>query len=255
MNSEKNENVTVDYDKLHIGWNRAHIAGSPVKYVRDGLIFLCLSKLPNGRTLEAGCGFGAYSQFLVQRKHSVDAFDPSILAVENLKKICKEFSINVFQSDCENFSTDKVYDNLICAEVLEHVANDLLALSRLVSCVKEGGNILLSVPASPLLYSEVDKAAGHYRRYTRASFKQLLLSSGIKEIKIHSYGFPVLFAYSLLRKLNFVQDFVKKYIEGQNDSGIRKNDGRTKMFYHMIFAIDRLNIPFGSVGYVAICRK
>jgi len=62
-------------------------------------------------------------------------------------------------------------------DVLEHVEDDTRALNELIRVTKKGGVIITNVPASPLLWSDWDVTLGHHRRYTMASFKELLLSS------------------------------------------------------------------------------
>jgi hypothetical protein len=58
--------------------------------------------------------------------------------------------------------------------VLEHVADDAAALANLVDAIKPGGTLLISVPAMMGLYNDMDRLAGHYRRYHLADFHRLL---------------------------------------------------------------------------------
>ncbi len=51
-------------------------------------------------------------------------------------------------------------------DVIEHVEDDFEIFSRLASATKPGGQILITVPADPSLWTRHDVSFGHYRRYT-----------------------------------------------------------------------------------------
>jgi len=65
-------------------------------------------------------------------------------------------------------------------DVLEHVEEDKAFLANVVALMKPGSNLLITVPAKPVLWSEHDVAAGHVRRYEEhtltALWKDLPLS-------------------------------------------------------------------------------
>lgn len=50
-------------------------------------------------------------------------------------------------------------------DVLEHIEDDRAFLADVVSLMRPGGHVLITVPASPTLWSGHDVAAGHYRRF------------------------------------------------------------------------------------------
>ena len=52
-------------------------------------------------------------------------------------------------------------------DVLEHVESDGETLRLLGKCLKPGGELIIKVPALNCLYSGMDKAIGHYRRYNK----------------------------------------------------------------------------------------
>jgi hypothetical protein len=51
--------------------------------------------------------------------------------------------------------------------VLEHIEDDIGTLRLLRSRLKVGGRILIYVPAFQCLFSSMDRAVGHHRRYRR----------------------------------------------------------------------------------------
>ena len=82
--------------------------------------------------------------------------------------------------------------DLACAfEVLEHIADDRVALAQCVAHVRPGGHVLVSVPADPNRFGPADELAGHMRRYSSEDLAALLESAGLEVLSIERYGFPL----------------------------------------------------------------
>ena len=62
---------------------------------------------------------------------------------------------------------DSSLDVIVAADVLEHIENDLDAFKCICNLLKDGGNILISVPAMQSMFSYRDEKIGHYRRYSK----------------------------------------------------------------------------------------
>jgi ubiquinone/menaquinone biosynthesis C-methylase UbiE len=62
----------------------------------------------------------------------------------------------------------------IALDVLEHVEDDKLAFSELMRITKPGGIIIINVPAFMSLWSEWDVSLGHFRRYSKSTFREVL---------------------------------------------------------------------------------
>jgi hypothetical protein len=85
-------------------------------------------------------------------------------------------------------------------DVVEHIQNDLEFVSTLNQMIVPGGTILITVPALKVLWSEEDRRAGHYRRYTRKSISKLLIESGF-EVYYSSYFFSFLIVPIYLKRV------------------------------------------------------
>jgi Cyclopropane fatty acid synthase and related methyltransferases len=243
-----------NYDALHKLWTRAHAAGSPIKFVRNSLVFKELDKLTPGKTLDAGCGTGEYSLFLSQRGHRITAFDPSPFAIKELLKMSnEERNISAEVNSIEGFCSPRLFDNIVSIEVFEHIECDHTAIQKLYSLLKQDGLMVISVPGTPFLYSKADKISGHYRRYSEDDFQNLLLTAGFKKIQIRRYGFPILFFYSLIRKL-FLDRILLSYFTSPNSKGKKRKNIFSKL-YPVLLIIDQFDIPLWSVGFVARCQK
>ena len=70
-----------------------------------------------------------------------------------------------------------VFDGALLLDVLEHV-DDLALLREMHRVLRRGGRLLLTVPALPWLWSFRDESAGHLRRYTRMSLREVLTCGG-----------------------------------------------------------------------------
>lgn len=64
---------------------------------------------------------------------------------------------------------DSSFDLITSLDVIEHTADDRLALAELRRVTKAGGWLLVTVPAYQTLFSLHDVANHHYRRYNRAT--------------------------------------------------------------------------------------
>jgi len=73
-------------------------------------------------------------------------------------------------------------------DVIEHIEKDVEFLLDIHELLKPGGKIFLTVPSHQWLWSHQDVSAGHFRRYTRASLRELLSKTGF-QVDFDSYFF------------------------------------------------------------------
>jgi len=81
-------------------------------------------------------------------------------------------------------------DTVLCVNVLEHVADDRAAIINLLSCLQPGGQLCLFVPAFSGLYNDLDRLAGHLRRY-RTGDVEALVPEGLGRMARVEYFNPV----------------------------------------------------------------
>lgn len=65
-------------------------------------------------------------------------------------------------------------DSIVSFNVLEHVDDDGAAIKNLVDALKPGGRLMINVPAMMCLYNDLDRLAGHHRRYSINDLRQKL---------------------------------------------------------------------------------
>ena len=65
-------------------------------------------------------------------------------------------------------------------DVIEHIEDDVGFLRRLKNALSPSGRIYVTVPNHPLLWSEDDVYAGHFRRYTTRALRRTLHEAGFE---------------------------------------------------------------------------
>jgi SAM-dependent methyltransferase len=92
------------------------------------------------------------------------------------------------------------YDVVVLFDVLEHVDGPLRFLESLGRHLKDGGHLLVNVPALRTLFSGYDVAAGHLRRYDRSSLAEEVRPAGFAVEDVRYWGLSLV-PLLLLRKL------------------------------------------------------
>jgi glycosyltransferase involved in cell wall biosynthesis len=78
----------------------------------------------------------------------------------------------------ESFPKETKFDTVICLNVVEHLADDLTALSNFREVLEDQGRAIILVPCGPWLYGSLDEVLGHHRRYTRKQLTDLVEQAG-----------------------------------------------------------------------------
>lgn len=71
-------------------------------------------------------------------------------------------------------SLARTYDIICAFDVIEHLEDDCAALQWIAENLKPGGLFLATVPAHQWFFTQHDVALGHYRRYTRKTFRNII---------------------------------------------------------------------------------
>ena len=98
--------------------------------------------LVGNKILDAGCGGGAYVEFLSHKGHEVTGIDK----YDEFLKVAREQGRegNYVQGDLTNLPfADKAFDCTFCFDVLEHI-DDLLAIKELARVTKK--RLIIAVP-------------------------------------------------------------------------------------------------------------
>lgn len=163
---------------------------APRYLMRRDIILDIARDLKRGRFLELGCGAGGLLHDLARLGFFAVGVDQS----KSARRIAEMLLAEV--PEAEVFETadhleEASFDQLGAFEVLEHIEDDLTALTDWARYLKPGGDLMVSVPAHPERWNQADVWAGHYRRYRRADITGLVEAAGFDVTRVLCYGFPL----------------------------------------------------------------
>jgi len=124
--------------------------------------------------LDAGCGKGKYSFWLAREypDAEISAFDLSEEKIAFCKAVQPQVgtpNITFFVRDVLSHRTEGVYDFIFSNHVLEHIAENRLAVANLVSSLREGGVIYIAMPTAEQKRLPLAKwFLGSYEEWERA---------------------------------------------------------------------------------------
>jgi len=127
-----------------------------------------------GDVMEVGAGLGATSRFLCdgrQRSWTCLEPDPELLGQLHERLVAHPLPspVRTICGTVDALAADKRFDAILYIDVLEHIEDDVAELERSAARLRQGGHIVVLAPAHQSLYSEFDKAIGHFRRYSKPS--------------------------------------------------------------------------------------
>ena len=117
------------------------------RIVADHLLSLAADLPGGGAALDAGCGVGYFTRMLGRARPgawSWHGFDCDPIAMESLSGLTAgRFTVgDITAIDY----ADGFFDLVLCLSVLEHIAEDQVALDELIRVTKPGGQLIISVP-------------------------------------------------------------------------------------------------------------
>ena len=133
---------------------------------------------PGARILEVGAGTGSNLPML-QRYGTVEAIEPDDGA-RALASRRGGFELWGGLLPDGVALEDGRYDLIVLLDVLEHIPDDAGTLKVLARKLAPGGRLLLTVPATPWLWSAHDVAHHHQRRYTAATLRAVIGGNGFR---------------------------------------------------------------------------
>jgi SAM-dependent methyltransferase len=191
-------------------------------YNRDVVALLSGTHVPGQRVMEFGAGIGSLA-LLWRSLHQVDP-----MCVELDTTLQAVLRSRGFQVHGSLGTVPPGVDLIYTSNVLEHIDDDLAALKQLRATLRPGGRIAIYVPAMQVLYSDMDRSIGHYRRYGRQELLAKLAAAGFEVERCHyadSLGF---FAWGLMK------------LRGQS-SGKQAGGGRLLAVYdRFVYPVSRL---------------
>ena len=143
-------------------------------------------KYLKGDVLEVGAGIGGTTLSLCDgSQDSWHCLEPDgKLAVEIQEKLDKQILPKICTVQIGTLEDDmpkEAYDAILYIDVIEHIEDDYTELQRAASKLKQGGRLIIIVPAHNWLFSPFDEAIGHYRRYNKQRLAEAIPTSLTKD--------------------------------------------------------------------------
>lgn len=173
------------------------------------------------RVLEAGAGIGTYVNYMVKDNKEVYALEFSdnyFLALK--KRFIKNKLVHTIKADITFFDAmspleSKKIDTILSINVLEHIKDDQQVLNNMFNILTPGGRMVILVPAYPWLYSSLDHALGHHRRYSAGQLFEKVQRSGFVTEKSFYFNFLAILGWyvngKILKKNNVNHDAARLY--------------------------------------------
>jgi len=122
--------------------------------------------------------FGAGTGALAEVWRSEFGMDPICIEIDpELIKILKAKGFITSESTGD-LSSEISF--IYTSNVLEHIEDDVNALIKIRERMQQGGKIAIYVPALPMLFSDLDRNVGHFRRYEKKELVHKVKMAGFE---------------------------------------------------------------------------
>ena len=150
--------------ELHAEMEEKHWWFLGRRRIMTQLVALLVPPNSDGFVVDVGCGTGGNAAAL-SGGYRAAGIDTSTAAIELARARYPNvrFWCGALADAPDEFDTGA--DVYLLMDVLEHVSDDFLLLSTILSRCKRGAHVLITVPAHEHLWSSHDEALSHYRRY------------------------------------------------------------------------------------------
>lgn len=209
------------------------------------------------RLLEIGCGTG---EFIRQIAGNPDLeITGSEIYLRGLLYAKRKLpDIDFIQFDITQGEIGEEFDLIVAFDVMEHIENDVAALSNINKMLHKGGGLIMTVPQHKFLWSELDVIVKHKRRYSRRDLLATLQENGF------DVSYATSFLFVLFPVMLFSRIFDRGHDQSRSDAEalekrVKFPDALNWIFDHFMRideALIRLGVslPFGGT-LVVVARK
>lgn len=140
--------------------------------------------------LEIGVGHGSYAEVLhpLGEYIGVDIDETSVAQARDRFPNLKFHVADITQNDfVDQIGAGRV-GSIVCLNVLEHIDDHQAAMNNLGRVLRPGGILAIIVPALSVLTNDLDRLAGHLRRYKTSEVRDLAVKAGLEPIRIDYFN-------------------------------------------------------------------
>jgi len=209
------------------------------------------------KLLEIGCGTGDFIQQIIENeKLEITGSEIYLKGLLHAKK--KLPNVDFIQFDITQGVVGEEFDLIVAFDVIEHIENDVGAISNVNKMLNKGGCLIITVPQHMFLWSKLDEIVKHKRRYSRWELLAKLQENGFEINYCTSFLF-VLFPLMLISRM-----FDKGSDQSQSDKAAFEKRVKFSTVQNWIFdlfmRIDEtlirlgISLPFGGT-LVVVAKK
>jgi SAM-dependent methyltransferase len=135
--------------------------------------------------LEIGVGHGSYASVLRECGDYIGVdIDPASVEEARQRFPGLDFrTVDITSPEFVALASERKVKTIVCLNVIEHIDDDAKAVTNLARALQPGGHLLIIVPALELLYNDLDRLAGHHRRYSRDQMRSRLAEAGLDIVR------------------------------------------------------------------------
>jgi SAM-dependent methyltransferase len=168
---------------------------------------------PHARILDVGCGTG-YNLALLARHGAPFGLDPSARGLA----LARAMGRPLLRADAARLPfADASFDLVTSFDVMQCIPTDREAVREMARVVKPGGVVVVSMAAFDILRGDHSEVWREYRRYTRASARELVEQGGLRVERV-AFMFAALFPLMLVSRS--VQRLTRRFRQVRDDSDI-----------------------------------
>ncbi len=199
---------------------------------------------------EIGSGSGVVQrQFEIEFDRTVDGFDLNEYALK--RSIAQRSASYCYNIHDRNPDFKEKYDAILLFDVIEHIDDAKGFLESCLFHLKEGGRLIINVPAKKYLMSNYDVAAGHVMRYVARDFRKLESALALETLAWTYWGFwfiPIL----LVRKMLVAGCKDKDKVLG---SGFSKKSALINKLFGFLGSLETIPQHFTGTSLMWVFKK
>jgi SAM-dependent methyltransferase len=190
-----------DLEELHEESSRDHFMDV---LTRNSLMAAVASSVPeSGVVADLGCSTGYLLVDLARAHPRVQLVGVDVVAAGLRKAHVETPAAALLLADvCDLPIGDQTINALVSANMLEHVADDVKALTEIHRILVPGGMAGLVVPFGQKLYDYYDRFLGHERRYAASELSNKAQKAGLEVVRVDHLGQLLYPAFWLVKKRN-----------------------------------------------------
>ena len=163
------------------------------------IVYDHLASTGKTKFLEIGCGVGSFiRQIFDNEKLQITGSEIYLKGLLYAKKNLP--NVDFIQFDVTQGKIDEQFDMITAFDVIEHVENDVAAISNINQMLRSGGVLIITVPQHMFLWGKLDEIVKHKRRYSRRELMGKLTQNGFQISYWTSFLF-VLFPLMVISRL------------------------------------------------------